>query len=41
MGLSYALAFVGYFMLLELFTQIDLDTRALLLSLGSLAFPSC
>jgi len=38
MGLSYALAFVGYFMLLELFTQIDLDTRALLLSLGSLAF---
>jgi len=31
MGLSYALAFVGYFMLLELFTQIDLDTRALFL----------
>jgi len=41
MGLSYALAFVGYFMLLELFTQIDLDTRALFFSLGSLAFPSC
>jgi len=29
MGLSYALAFVGYFMLLELFTEIDLDTRPL------------
>lgn len=29
MGLSYALAFVGYFMLLELFTEIDLNTRPL------------
>jgi len=34
MGLSYALAFVGYFMLLELFTQIDLDTRALFALVG-------
>jgi signal transduction histidine kinase len=27
MALAYALAFVGYFMLVELFTEIDLDTR--------------
>lgn len=30
MGLSYALAVVGYFMLLELFGAIDLDTRPLM-----------
>jgi signal transduction histidine kinase len=29
MGLSYALAFVGYFMLLELFAEIDPETRPL------------
>ncbi|MFC6613754.1 ATP-binding protein [Halopenitus salinus] len=39
MGLSYALAFVGYFMLLELFTEIDLDTRALLALVGITGLP--
>jgi nitrogen-specific signal transduction histidine kinase len=39
MGLSYALAFVGYFMLLELFTQIDLDTRALFALISITALP--
>ena len=39
MGLSYALAFVGYFMLLELFTQIDLDTRALFALVSITALP--
>jgi signal transduction histidine kinase len=39
MGLSYALAFVGYFMLLELFTEIDLDTRALFALVGITALP--
>lgn len=39
MGLSYALAFIGYFMLLELFTQIDLDTRALLALVSITALP--
>jgi len=39
MGLSYALAFVGYFMLLELFTQIDLDTRALFALVGITSLP--
>ncbi|PHQ38077.1 histidine kinase [Halorubrum persicum] len=39
MGLSYALAFVGYFMLLELFTQIDLDTRALFGLVGITGLP--
>jgi len=39
MGLSYALAFVGYFMLLELFTQIDLDTRALFALVGITGLP--
>lgn len=34
MGLSYALAFVGYFMLLELFTEIDRGTRPLMLLVG-------
>ena len=39
MGLSYALAFVGYFMLLELFTEIDLDTRALFTLVGITGLP--
>lgn len=39
MGLSYALAFVGYFMLLELFTEIDLDTRALFALVGITGLP--
>jgi len=39
MGLSYALAFVGYFMLLELFTAIDLDTRPLMLLVGITGLP--
>ncbi len=39
MGLSYALAFVGYFMLLELFTEINFDTRALFALVGITAFP--
>ncbi|WP_123539401.1 sensor histidine kinase [Halosimplex salinum] len=39
MGLSYALAFVGYFMLLELFTAIDLDTRPLVLLVGISGLP--
>jgi signal transduction histidine kinase len=39
MGLSYALAFVGYFMLLELFTEIDLDTRALFALVGLTGLP--
>lgn len=39
MGLSYALATVGYFMLLELFTEIDLDTRPLLLLVGITGLP--
>lgn len=40
MGLSYALAFVGYFMLLELFTQIDLDTRGLFALVGLTGLPA-
>ena len=39
MGLSYALAFVGYFMLLELFREIDLDTRPLVVLVGITALP--
>lgn len=39
MGLSYALAFIGYFMLLELFTEIDLDTRPLFALVGITALP--
>lgn len=39
MGLSYALAFVGYFMLLELFTEINLDTRSLFALVGITALP--
>ncbi|WP_136718362.1 sensor histidine kinase [Halorientalis salina] len=39
MGLSYALAFVGYFMLFELFTEIDFDTRPLLLLVSITALP--
>jgi signal transduction histidine kinase len=39
MGLSYALAFVGYFILLELFTEIDLDTRPLFALLGLTGLP--
>lgn len=39
MGLSYALASVGYFMLLELFTEIDLDTRALFALVGITGLP--
>jgi signal transduction histidine kinase len=39
MGLSYALAFVGYFMLLELFTEIDLDTRPLAVLVGVTGLP--
>nr|WP_262178705.1 ATP-binding protein [Halomicroarcula sp. FL173] len=39
MGLSYALAFVGYFMLLELFTVIDLNTRPLMLLVGITGLP--
>ncbi|MGQ3331006.1 hypothetical protein [Halorubrum sp. FL23] len=39
MGLSYAHAFVGYFMLLELFTEIDLDTRALFALVGITGLP--
>jgi len=40
MGLSYALAFVGYFMLLELFTVIDLDTRPLVILVGITGLPA-
>lgn len=39
MGLSYALAFVGYFMLLELFTAIDLNTRPLMVMVGITGLP--
>jgi len=39
MGLSYALAFIGYFMLLELFTAIDLDTRPLIVLVGITGLP--
>ena len=41
MGLSYALAFIGYFMLLELFTEIDLDldTRPLVVLVGVTGLP--
>jgi len=39
MAFSYALAFVGYFMLLELFTEIDLDTRPLVALVGITALP--
>ena len=39
MGLSYALAFVGYFMLLELFTELDLDTRPLAVLVGVTGLP--
>jgi signal transduction histidine kinase len=30
MGLAYSLSFVGYFMLVELFTEVDLDTKPIL-----------
>jgi len=40
MAFSYALAFVGYFMLLELFTEIDLDTRPLVALVGITALPA-
>jgi signal transduction histidine kinase len=39
MGLSYALAFIGYFMLLELFTEIDFDTQALFALVGITGLP--
>jgi len=39
MGLSYALAFVGYFMLLDSFTEVDLDTRPLAALLAATALP--
>jgi len=39
MGLSYALAAVGYFMLLELFTAIDLDTRPLMVLVAITGLP--
>jgi signal transduction histidine kinase len=39
MGLSYTLAAVGYFMLLELFTQTGYDTRPLAFLLGLTALP--
>jgi signal transduction histidine kinase len=39
MGLSYALAVVGYFMLLELFTTIDLDTRPLMILVAITGLP--
>ncbi|WP_115891862.1 ATP-binding protein [Haloferax sp. Atlit-48N] len=39
MAFSYALAFVGYFMLLELFTQIDYDTRPLFALVGITGLP--
>ncbi|NHN43326.1 PAS domain-containing protein [Halorubellus sp. JP-L1] len=39
MGLSYALAFVGYFMLLDRFTEVDMDTRALSALLAATALP--
>ncbi len=39
MGLSYALAVVGYFMLLELFSAIDLDTRPLMVLVGITGLP--
>jgi signal transduction histidine kinase len=39
MGLSYALAFIGYFMLLELFTEIDQDTRPLMVLVGITGLP--
>jgi signal transduction histidine kinase/predicted membrane channel-forming protein YqfA (hemolysin III family) len=39
MGLSYALVAVGYFVLLELFTEIDLDTRPLLVLVGITGLP--
>ncbi|MBX0297624.1 ATP-binding protein [Haloarcula nitratireducens] len=39
MGLSYALAFVGFFMLLELFTAVDYDTRPLGVLVGLTGLP--
>jgi signal transduction histidine kinase len=39
MGLSYALAFVGFFMLLELFTAVEYDTRSLGILVGLTGFP--
>jgi signal transduction histidine kinase len=38
-GLSYALSFVGYFMLLELFTEVDYDTTPLLVLVGLTGVP--
>jgi signal transduction histidine kinase len=39
MGLAYALAFVGFFMLLELFTAVDYDTRPLGVLVGLTGLP--
>ncbi|WP_335998908.1 ATP-binding protein [Halorientalis halophila] len=39
MGLSYALALVGYFMLLELFMQISYDTKPFVALLGVTGLP--
>ncbi len=39
MGLSYALAFVGFFMLFELFTAVDYDTRPLAALVGLTGLP--
>jgi signal transduction histidine kinase len=39
MGLSYALATVGYFMLFEMFTQVSYDTRPLTALAGLTALP--
>jgi signal transduction histidine kinase len=39
MGLSYALASVGYFMLLELFVNVDYDARPLAVLAGLTALP--
>lgn len=39
MGLAYALAFVGIFMLFELFTQVDYDTTPLLIIIGLTGLP--
>ncbi len=39
MGLAYALATVGYFMLIELFWQVDHDTKPLLGLVGITAMP--
>ncbi|WP_144903715.1 sensor histidine kinase [Halobellus captivus] len=39
MGLAYALAFVGFFMLFELFTRVNSDTRPLFVLIGLTAIP--